>query len=148
MKSDTSVIASLQPLLRAANTYEGTATQIHDFASVTVLLSVGAIGAGATSTFKIEESINGTDWEPIPASRLNVEATAVASNALKAITVANTVLVVGLTDVGAITNKYLRVHLVTATEAANTAAYFIRQNPRHAPANATGTVKAGGILID
>jgi hypothetical protein len=154
MKSNTSVIASLDSVSRAHNggtdsdgVFAGTATRLHDFSSVTVLLNVGTVGSSATVTFKLEESINGTDWTNIAASRLIVDPANVSSDALKAISVANTTWIIGLTDVGNTTDQYIRVHATSGVAASVYSAFFIRQNPRHAPANATGTPKSGGILI-
>lgn len=152
MKSNTSVIASLDSASRAHNAgvdsdgvFAGTATRLHDFGAVTAVLNVGTVASTGTVTFKIQESVDGTNWTDIPASRLIVDAANVASNLLKAITVADTTWVVGLSDVGAHTDQYIRVHATTALAACVYSAFFIRQKPQHAPANATGSTSA--ILI-
>ena len=152
MKSNMSVIASLDSASRAHTAgvgsdgvFAGTATRLHDFGAVTAVLNVGTVGASGTVTFKIQESVDGTNWTDIPASRLIVDSANVASDALKAISVADTTWVVGLSDVGVHTDQHIRVHATSAVAASVYSAFFIRQKPQHAPANATGSTSA--ILI-
>jgi len=52
--------------------------------------------------------------------------------------------VIGLTDIGGITKKYVRVYATVAAQNVTCAAYIIRGNAQHAPASESNV---GAILI-
>jgi hypothetical protein len=137
LKSGITVKPSLVPLLRAANTYTGVAVNLRNYHSATVILSTGAVVSGGTATFKIQESADGTnDWTDIDAARLN--------GTIAVMDTADSVQVIGLTDIGGITKKYVRVHAVVAAQNVTCAAYIVRGNAQHAPASDSNV---GAILI-
>jgi hypothetical protein len=137
LKSGITVKPSLVPLLRAANTYEGTAINLRNYGSATAVLSTGAVVSGGSVTFKIQESANGTDdWADIAAARLN--------GTIAAMTTADDIQIIGLTDIGGITKKYVRVFATVAAQNVTCAAYIVRGNAAHAPASDTNY---GAILI-
>jgi len=137
LKSGITVKPSLVPLLRAANTYEGTAVNLRNYHSATVVLSTGAVVSGGSVTFKVQESSNGSsNWADIAAARLN--------GTIAAMDTADSVQVIGLTDIGGITKKYVRVYATVAAQNVTCAAYIIRGNAQHAPASESNV---GAILI-
>jgi hypothetical protein len=137
LKSGITVKPSLVPLLRSATTYEGTAVNLRNYHSATVVFSLGAVASGGTATFKIQESTNGsTGWADIAAARLN--------GTIAVMDTADTIQVIGLTDVGGITKKYVRVYCTVAVANVTCAALVIRGNAQHAPASDTNV---GAILI-
>jgi 6,7-dimethyl-8-ribityllumazine synthase len=137
LKSGITVKPSLVPLLRTANTYEGVAVNLRNYHSATVVFTLGAVATGGTATFKIQESSNGSSgWGDIAAARLN--------GTIAVMDTADTVQVIGLTDVGGITKKYIRVYATVATNSVTCAALVIRGNAQHAPASDSNV---GAILI-
>lgn len=135
-KSNITVAVSLVPASRTAGAANGTAVNLRNYHGATVVFSTGALGGG-TATPTIEESADGsTNWTAIPAERLNGTLAAVADSS---------VLVIGLTDIGGITKKYVRP-VITVAGGSGTlcAAYVIRSEPQHAPAS---TSNVGAILI-
>lgn len=137
LKSGITVKPSLVPLLRAANTYTGTAVNLRNYHSATAILSTGAVVSGGSVTFKIQESADGTnDWADVPAARLN--------GTIAAMSTADDVQVIGITDIGGITKKYVRVFATVAAQNVACAAYIVRGNAQHAPASDSNV---GAILI-
>jgi hypothetical protein len=137
LKSGITVKPSLVPLLRAANTYEGVAVNLRNYHSATVVFSLGAVVSTGTVTFKIQESTNGSSgWADIAAARLN--------GTIAVMDTADTVQVIGLTDIGGITKKYIRVYATVANANVTCAALVIRGNAQHAPASDSNV---GAILI-
>jgi hypothetical protein len=137
LKAGITVKPSLVPLLRSAAAYEGTAINLRNYHSATVVFSLGAVVSTGTATFKIQESSNGsTGWADIAAARLN--------GTIAVMDTADTIQVIGLTDIGGITKKYVRVHATVANANVTLAAYVIRGNAQHAPASDSNV---GAILI-
>lgn len=137
LKSGITVKPSLVPLLRSAAAYEGVAVNLRNYHSAAIVFSLGAVATGGTATFLIQESTNGsTGWATIAAARLN--------GTLAVMDTADTIQVIGLTDVGGITKKYVRVHCTVAVANVTLAAYIIRGNAQHAPASDSNV---GAILI-
>lgn len=137
LKSGITVKPSLVPLLRSAAAYEGAAVNLRNYHSATVVFSLGAVVSTGTATFKIQESSNGTtNWTDIAAARLN--------GTIAVMDTADTVQVIGLTDIGGITKKYVRVHCTVANANVTCAALVIRGNAQHAPASDSNV---GAILI-
>ena len=137
LKSGITVKPSLVPLLRSAAAYEGTAVNLRNYHSATIVLSTGAVASGGTLTVKMQESSDGsTNWTDIPATRLN--------GTIAVMSVADDIQVIGLTDIGGITKKYVRVHATVGVANVTCAAYVVRGNAAHVPASDSNV---GAILI-
>lgn len=137
LKSGITVKPSLVPLLRSAAAYEGTAINLRNYHSATVILSTGAVASGGTLTVKMQESSDGsTNWTDIAAARLN--------GTIAVMDAADSIQVIGLTDIGGITKKYVRVHATVGVANVTCAAYVVRGNAQHAPASDSNV---GAILI-
>lgn len=136
IKSDVTVAVSLPPASRTAATANGTAVNLRNYHAASVVFSTGSLGGG-TATPTIEESADGsTGWTAIAAGRLNGTLAAIA---------ADTVLVIGLTDIAGITKSFVRP-VITVAGGSGTlcSAYVIRGEPQHGPAS---TSNVGSILI-
>lgn len=137
LKTGITVKPSLVPLLRSAAAYEGTAVNLRNYHSATVVLSTGAVASGGTLTVKMQESADGTNnWTDIAAARLN--------GTIAVMDAADSIQVIGLTDIGGITKKYVRVHATVGVANVTCAAYIVRGNAQHAPASDSNV---GAILI-
>jgi len=136
IKSDITVALSLPPASRTAGAANGTAVNLRNYHAAAVVFTVGALGGG-TATPSIEESADGsTGWAAIAAGRL--------SGTLAAIS-ADSVLVIGLTDIAGITKSFVRP-VITVAGGSGTlcSASVIRGEPQHGPAS---TSNVGSILI-
>lgn len=135
-KSDLSIVTSLAPAARTAATYNGTSVGLAGYHSAMVVFTTGDLGSG-TATPSIQESSNGTsDWADIAADRLNGTLAAIS---------ANSVLQIGLTDIGnttaGITKKFVRATIVVAGGSGTLcSAYVVRGDAQHNPAGGSSNI--------
>ena len=97
-----------------------------------VVFSTGDLASG-TATPSIQESSNGTSgWADIASDRLNGTLAAIS---------ANSVLQIGLTDVGGVTKKFVRATIVVAGGSGTLcSAYVVRSDAQHNPAGGSSNI--------
>lgn len=119
VESNTSVVQALQPLNRAAGYYVSPAVNVVGARSIMVVVMVGAVGEGGQVSMEIQESDSPED-EDLWINMNNEERTAYDTRKLYNIP-ANSAVSVGLSDVGGLIKRALRVALnVNGTGAADT----------------------------
>lgn len=119
----------------AAYGHKGSSAGLAGYNSATVVFSTGAIGADTTATPTIEESTTGTTWTEVEAARLNGTLAAVS---------ASSTLVIGVTDIGGVTKKFIRpVITIAGSNTVLCSAYVLRGEAVHNPAGGSSTILIG-----
>jgi len=132
LASNIKVTQLITPVGRAAGTVNGSALSLSEFNSVAICFGFGGL-TGGTAAIKLQESFDGsTNWTDIDNARLSVAPVAAA---------ANSVQVVGLTEVGALAKNFIRpVIVITGGTAMEVCAVAIQGDPKVAPVGDDGSI--------
>lgn len=143
MKSNTSVVQALAPANRALGSYYSPTINAAGSYSIMVVVMVGAVANGGSVSVSIEESDLPSDdnhWQNIEWNRLVISTQGIL-NAVPA----NTVVSIGVTDVGGLTKGALRVQLGVNGGAVDCAVLVVLGNQANSAPGSSIYLPGGGM---